>query len=179
MASCKKILLAGFSGAGKSTLLEELKLSASSEWEHFDDLDRLVLKNRGKKHPNLASLINEAGWETFRLWERQELEGWLKLEEPGVLALGGGTLSPMIWELYRNSRKILFCHLYADFEICWQRLMNSSDFRPLATQGKEHLETIYQQRMGIFKKIPWQLENNDQSDIKDLASEFWEHYLRV
>ncbi len=175
MTNSSKILIAGFSGSGKTSLLHEARNIAPSDWESFEDLDQLILKSRGKGHKDLASLIETHGWEKFRLWERQELEGWLKEEGKGVLALGGGTLSPLVWELFRTSRKIKFCYLDTDFETCWKRLtQEGEEKRPLVLRGKAELSTIYLERQKIFEQIPWKLKNSDEVDLKQLAREFWQ-----
>lgn len=172
MALCEKILIAGFSGAGKSTLLRALKASAPDGWESFEDLDHLILKKRGKEHKNLAALIDEVGWEKFRLWERQELEGWLKEEGKGVLALGGGTLTPLLWELYGQSRKIRTFFLDTPFEICWDRLsLDKENPRPLLLKGKNALREIYDERVKIFNQIPSRLAG--EASVSELAQAVW------
>jgi shikimate kinase len=172
MALCEKILIAGFSGAGKSSLLLSLKESAPRDWELFDDLDHLIFKSHGRTYKDLASLIQAVGWEKFRLWERQHFEGWLKEEGKGVLALGGGTINPLLWELYSNQRKIKFCYLETSFHICWERLTNGqNEKRPLLDLGKVQLEQIFLERKFIFDKIHWKLDGS--KDIKNLTSDFW------
>ena len=174
MALCEKILIAGFSGAGKSTFLEELKKTAPSEWSSFEDLDELILMNSKKKYSNLAALIEEKGWDAFRLLERQTLEAWLKDDEKGVLALGGGTLSPMVWELFRKSSRLKWVHLKADFETCWSRLnLDVDEPRPLVKLGQLELQRIYQERMKIFEQLPIIIENNDGTDLNLKARKLW------
>lgn len=172
MALCEKILIAGFSGAGKSSLLTALKPEAPEDWEHFDDLDRIILRQHGKSHPNLASLIESQGWDKFRLWERQALEGWLKDEGKGVLALGGGALSPLVWELFGKQRKIKFCHLDTPFNVIWERLnIDSSEPRPLLSLGKMKLNELYEERKKIFSQIHWQLDGT--KPLGELSAQFW------
>jgi shikimate kinase len=174
--SCEKVLIAGFSGAGKSALMRELEYSAPDPQWHFSDLDQLILA----AHPaaDLAQLISQHGWEQFRLWERQALESWLKLSGRGVLALGGGTLSPMLLELYKPIRKIKFCYLHASFSDCWERLhLEGSEIRPLVQLGSLELQRIYQERQKIFQQLAWKLENPKGQDLSSLARKFWERVL--
>lgn len=174
MAKCEKILMAGFSGAGKTSFLKELEFQAPDlSWE-FADLDQLILKNRGKGEKTLAAVIEKVGWDTFRLWERQELEGWLKEEGKGVLALGGGTLSKVLYDLYKPIRKIGICYLHAPFEVCWERLhFADAEPRPLVLRGKSELEQIYLERQMIFSQIPWRIENTKGADLSQLSRDFW------
>lgn len=172
MAKCEKILIAGFSGAGKTSLMKELEFSAPAGWE-FADLDQLILKSKRSKE--LALVIEEHGWEKFRLWERQELEGWLKEEGPGVLSLGGGTLTQMLLDLYKPIRKVGICYLHADFQDCWERLhLEGTEPRPLVKLGKGELHRIYEERQKIFSQIPWRIENPKGADLAKLARDFWE-----
>lgn len=172
MANCEKILIAGFSGAGKTSFLKELEYSAPTPMWHFADLDQLILQS--KKAKVLGPLIEGHGWEKFRLWERQELEGWLKVDGPGVLSLGGGTLSQLLLDLYKPIRKIGICYFHAEFEDCWERLhLESSEPRPLVKLGKSELKRIYEERQKIFSQIPWRIENPKGSDLGKLSEGFW------
>jgi shikimate kinase len=173
MAKCEKILIAGFSGAGKSSLLWELKRSSPDQEWFFDDLDQLILK--GHKARDISQLVQTNGWEKFRLWERQSLEGWLKEEGKGVLALGGGALSQVVLDLFKPSRKIKFCHLDAPFEDCWNRLQGKgTEARPLINLGKDRLSEIYQDRQRIYQQIDWVLENPQGTHLEALALSFWQ-----
>ena len=174
MASCEKILIAGFSGAGKTSLLKQLKTYSKAQGVTFSDLDQLILKNHGKKYFDLSELIEDNGWEKFRLWERQEFESWLKEEGKGVIALGGGTLSPLLWELYSKQRKLLFCYLKVPFEVAWQRLVNQSDEnRPLVKLGKEKFHELFEAREEIYCKIEWQLDGTQKLEV--ISEAFWKN----
>lgn len=173
--SCEKILITGFSGAGKTSFLKEIEFQApDTDWD-FQDLDLLIMKSRGKGHKNLASVIEAHGWEKFRLWERQELEGWLKQEGKGVLALGGGTLNQLLFDLYKPSRKVGFCFLTTPFEDCWERLqLETSEPRPLIKLGELALRELYQERLKVFEQIPWRIENKKGTDLSVISKKFWE-----
>lgn len=173
MAKCEKILICGFSGSGKTSLMRELEFTAPDSSWSFADLDQLILKSHRDKE--LATVIESHGWEKFRLWERQELEGWLKDDGPGVISLGGGTLTQLMLDLYKPIRKIGICHLHAPFGDCWERLhLESSEPRPLVKLGKGELHRIYEERMKIFGQVPWKIENPKGADLTTLAKSFWE-----
>lgn len=168
----KKVLIAGFSGAGKTTLMSHLKDSSPADWGTFQDLDQIILKNHGKGVGSLDKLIDKFGWEAFRLWERQALEGWLKEEENSVLSLGGGALSPMIWQLYGQNRKLKFCFLKVPFDVAWSRLMGPlAETRPLVLQGQTKMKALFAERESIFRQISWVLDGT--KDPNELAQQFW------
>lgn len=175
MASCEKILIVGFSGAGKTALLTALKPLAPDHWDYFDDLDQMIMRRFGKKHTHLAYLIDEVGWQQFRLWERQFLEGWLKDEGKGVLALGSGTLSSLLWELFGKQRKIRFCYLEVPFETAWERLLSltPSEVHPLVGLGKIRLEAQFNERLQVFEQIAWKLDGT--KNLSQLARDFWQN----
>lgn len=175
MAIREKILIAGFSGSGKTTLLNALKNSAPEGWELFDDLDQLILKDLRGKFKTLAQYIETVGWEEFRKKERQIFEGWIKDEDKGVLALGGGTVTPLLLELFGKARKLQWVYLEADFKTCWDRLIKDQDRepRPLVKLGEIALEKIYLERKMIFEQIPFKLQNTNSTSMEMLASTVW------
>jgi shikimate kinase len=173
MALRDKVLIAGFSGAGKTSLVRAVKSCAPEAWDHFDDLDRLILRNRGQGLSSVAELVETHGWDKFRLWERQELESWLKLEGAGVLALGGGTLSPLVWELLGAEKKLQFCYLKVPFEVCWERLsLPGIEERPLVGQGQSKLHELFVSREIVFEKISWELDG--RLPLAELSRRFWD-----
>lgn len=162
MEKLVKILIAGFSGAGKSTLIESLAKVPDSGFTHIDDLDQLILMSAPKKYAKLSDLIEQEGWQKFRLWERQTLEGWLKEEGHGVLGLGGGTLSQVVFDLFHGHPKIKFCYLKTPFEVAWQRVVQDKKHtRPLALIGKEKFHELFKEREVLFQKISWVLNGED------------------
>ena len=172
MAVCQKIIIAGFSGAGKSTLLRQLRASPQLGFSLFDDLDALVLKACRPRYSRLSDLIEKEGWDRFRLLERQTFEGWIKEEEKGVLSLGGGTLSPLLLELYARHPRLRFCYLVTPFEECWSRLVNDHEEpRPLVQRGQAELHRIYLERERLFEQIPWRLDGT--LPMEQLAKQLW------
>jgi len=120
-------------------------------------------------------LIEEVGWPKFRLWERQILEGWLKDEGKGVLALGSGTLSPLLWELFGKHRKIKFCYLEVPFETAWERLLNltPSETHPLIGLGEVRLKSQFKERLQVFERIPWKLDGT--KNLSQISRDFWQN----
>lgn len=172
MAKCEKIMICGFSGAGKTSLMRELEFTAPDSSWHFADLDQLILK--AHKEKELANVIETHGWDKFRLWERQALEGWLKEDGPGVLSLGGGTLTQFLLDLYKPIRKIKICYLHAPFNDCWERLhLEGSEPRPLVKLGKGELHRVYEERQLVFQQVEWKLQNPMGTDITNLVKLFW------
>jgi shikimate kinase len=141
-----KLVLAGFSGAGKTTVLGEL----SRQRPAFKaiDLDEVVRQGQG----SLADLIEKWGWEEFRAREKQALSEILKMPAPWILALGGGSLGQGL-SLLQQSDAILI-HLDCPFEVCWQRIQDSSVTRPLVTQGKAALSKLFLERKEQFDQVP-------------------------
>lgn len=170
---CEKIVLCGFSGSGKTTLLKELEfLSPFPDWL-FRDLDQMIMTSKHTKE--LSTLIEEHGWEKFRLWERQEFEGFLKEDSCGVLALGGGALTQLILDLYLPSRKVRFCHVVSSFEDCWERLhLEGATARPLVKLGKSELHKIYMEREKIFSQISWKIRNPKGENLETLVKKIWD-----
>ncbi len=173
MANCEKIVIAGFSGAGKSGLLREISLSRPQDFVFFDDLDQLILRKWGTT--TLADLIAQKGWEWFRQTERTELFEWINQQGKGVLALGGGTLSPKLWDELQGRPELKVVYVEADVETCWQRLTTfPGEERPLLKEGKEAFLKRFQERSLVFEKIPLRLKNSEGRSLSELAQEFWE-----
>lgn len=173
MARCEKIFIAGFSGSGKSALLRELSNREADDWKYLD-LDREILKSY-PQFTTLSELIAGLGWEKFRLLERQGIESFLKETGKGVMSLGGGAFTPLIWNLYGQHPKIKFCYLYSSFSDCWQRLIEDNEEpRPLAQEGREKLRELYEARLATYELIPWKIVNSMSSSLEELAHKFWD-----
>ena len=168
----KKILICGFSGSGKSTVLRMIQdWDQDGQFTVIQDLDHRILKANKSKFKTLKELIDTLGWDEFRKKERMEFESFLKEESPAVLSLGGGTLNPLLWELYGNSRHLIWIHVDAPFELCFERLKfdEATEPRPLLSLGKGKMESIFEERSGVFSKISNRIQN--QGTIGELRSQ--------
>ncbi len=172
MASCEKILIAGFSGAGKSSFLKEISSDCPLGWGPFDDLDKLIQK---KQNMDVHAIIELEGWEKFRHYENQVLLEWLQKDMiGGVLALGGGTLNKEIYVSLKLMKKVRIVYLHADFDTCWSRVNEPlAPVRPLVKKGKEELRKVFSERKLVYDMIPWKINNPEGTPIKTIARQFW------
>ncbi len=175
MASCEKILIAGFSGAGKSSFLKAIGADTPFGWDRFDDLDNLIAKKAGNDIPTIIAL---EGWPKFRQREQEALAEWLQGKHTGVLALGGGTITKEIYVSLNRMPKVRIVHLHADFETCWKRLNEPlAAVRPLVQKGKMEMEKLYLERKIIFDLIPWKIKNPEGTSLKTAARQLWVEIL--
>ena len=170
MASCEKVVIAGFAGAGKTSFLREIEKNAPAGWG-FADLDELVVREHGDDTRPLSAWIDEWGWDKFRSFEEESLREWLTDPGKGVLALGGGSLNEENLPLVSQKARILL--LDVDFETSWYRLSMDPGVRPLALKGENYMRYLYEKRQKIFEKVPWKMKNSDGTDLKELAASFW------
>jgi shikimate kinase len=120
------IVLIGFMGAGKTTVARALAERLGCAWL---DLDGLITERTGRTP---AQIIDQQGESRFRQEESAALRQALREIRPGVMALGGGA-----WTVEANRELIARygCRtvwLDAPFDLCFQRLTQQGDTRPLA-----------------------------------------------
>lgn len=140
-----KLVLAGFSGAGKTTVLAELQRQRPDI--KTLDLDQLLAPGEVP----LSKMIEKWGWEEFRAREKQALADVLKMPAPWILALGGGSLGHGLGLLQQSDAVVI--HLDCPFEVCWQRIQETSTTRPLVAQGKEALCKLFSERKEQFDQV--------------------------
>lgn len=81
-----KIVLVGFMGTGKSTVSR--LLAERLGWQRIDS-DEEIERRSGKK---IAALFAEGGEDYFRDVETATLQALMALEQPAVIATGGGAV---------------------------------------------------------------------------------------
>jgi shikimate kinase len=139
----QKIVITGFMGCGKSNVAREL---AGRLDVPMIDLDDQITAREGRTP---AQLITEAGEDQFRAIETNTLLEILQTKESRVIALGGGA-----WIESANRDLIvrydcLSVWLDTPFAVCWQRILASTEDRPL---GKtiENAEARFNLRRPLY-----------------------------
>ncbi len=140
------ITLVGLMGSGKSTLG---KLIASRAFLPFVDLDELIVKQAGKKIPQI---FHDEGEDSFRALESECLAHCLESDQQ-VLATGGGAvLSPTNRTLMRDKSRVIW--LDANPEILAARISGDGN-RPLLN-GVDPLSKVLEltaQRNALYREI--------------------------
>jgi shikimate kinase len=134
------IVITGFMGSGKSTVARALAQRLALP---MIDLDAEILKDEGR---SAKQIIEEEGEPAFRRFETRVLRELLQSNSAAVIALGGGA-----WTVPGNRDLIasaggVSVWLDAPFNLCWQRIVASSDTRPLARNKHEALSRYTERR---------------------------------
>ena len=158
------IVITGFMGSGKSTVARSLALRLDSQ---MIDLDGEILKQEGR---SAKRIIEEDGESSFREIETRVLRDVLQNNAIKVIALGGGT-----WTMPTNRELItsaggISVWLDAPFDLCWQRIVDGQDGRPLARNEKEALSR-YTERRTTYSTADLHLEATESKTADDLAGE--------
>ncbi len=140
-----QLVLVGFSGSGKSSVLRALE----RELKGFlcRDLDQLTSKG----YPSVAAMVQKVGWEKFRAAEVQALEAALNQGGAQVLALGGGTLTEG-WPILEQFYHVKVVYLECPFELCWQRIQQHAEERPLVQLGEAAMRELFKQRKPLYER---------------------------
>ena len=158
----RRIVLTGFMGAGKTTVAESLAFRFNC---NMVDLDALIAGREGRP---IATIIEEDGEARFREIETHALLDTLEYKDAHVIALGGGT-----WTLERNRELIggydcFTVWLDAPFELCWERIANEDNSRPLARdQVKTH--QLYDLRRVSYELAMLRVEVAKENSAEDLS----------
>jgi shikimate kinase len=144
MKPVQPIVITGFMGCGKSEVARALARRLDRP---MADLDHTIAQQQGR---TAAQLIVAEGEPAFRAIETETLRKLLKDGTAGVIALGGGA-----W-ITDATRKLIDEHgglsvwLDTPFEICWQRIENSAEDRPLG-RTRAQAEELYRLRQPVYR----------------------------
>src|SRR6478609_8138637 len=118
------IFLTGFMGSGKSTAGKALAVLLKTR---CIDLDDYLEKKEGRSIPEI---FESEGEEKFRELEKKYLSELLKLKDPHIISLGGGTVC-----FFDNLEKIkvkgILIYIDLPIEVLAQRIKESKFTRPL------------------------------------------------
>jgi len=160
----QRIVLTGFMAAGKTTVARALAHYLDCR---MVDLDGLIQESEKR---SIASFIREEGEESFRVAETFMLRLTLERATGCVIALGGGA-----WMLERNRALIREHHcltvwLNAPFELCWKRIAQEKELRPLALD-RENAHRLYRERQPLYELAELHIQATEDRTAVELALE--------
>lgn len=158
------IVITGFMGSGKSTVASALAHRLQCE---MIDLDEVITLEAGRSPKQIIEEDEEQG---FREIETRTLEKSLANDRPVVIALGGGT-----WIIKRNrdligKRAGICVWLDTPFELCWQRIRQADDIRPLAP-NREAALALFAERQPVYELAAIRLEVSEDKNGELIAAE--------
>lgn len=135
----KHLALIGFMGAGKTTIGREV---AELTQRPFVDTDAEI----ERRHGPIPELF-ERGEPEFRQLEEAIVTDVLRVEEPAVIALGGGALESVETRALLR-RRAFTAYLDVDVAVAWERAAASD--RPLARQ-ETAFRALYEARLPVYR----------------------------
>ncbi|MCV9388003.1 shikimate kinase [Reichenbachiella ulvae] len=162
MAYPKKIYLVGMPGSGKSTFGKKL---AERLGRQFFDLDEQIEKMSGMTIPEIFA---DAGEDQFRMFETYALGMITQLNEPSLIATGGG--APCFngnMDLMNEAGCTIFLDTPLDEII--NRVSNDRATRPLVNDMgdvKAEMTALYNERLTFYQQAKF----TSDSDIEEIMS---------
>ena len=156
------IIIIGFMAAGKTTVAAAL---AERLGCGLVDLDQFIEQREGR---SIRAIIDEEGEQAFREIESEALSEALRTDSPCVIALGGGA-----WTIERN-RALIHQHtlstvwLDAPFELCWRRIEDGINIRPLARE-QEKARQLYDERRALYSQAGLHVEVDEGRSSQAIA----------
>lgn len=156
------IVITGFMGSGKSTVASALAHRLQCE---MIDLDKVITLEAGRSPKQIIEEDEEQG---FREIETRTLEKSLANDRPVVIALGGGT-----WIIKRNrdligKRAGICVWLDTPFELCWRRIRQADDIRPLAP-SRHVAQELYEERLPLYHTADLKISVDEQDSAELVA----------
>lgn len=158
----RPIIIIGFMAAGKTTVAAAL---AKRLGGGLIDLDRFIEEREGR---TIRAIIDEDGERKFREIESAALHDALKTDNSSVIALGGGA-----WTIERN-RALINEHngctiwLDAPFDLCWRRIQDGINIRPLARE-EDKAHQLYDERRTLYSQAALRIEVDDSKSAQVIA----------
>ena len=152
----KLIAIVGFMGCGKTVVAREL---ARLLGKPFVDLDAQVEQREGRSP---ARIISEDGEHAFRERETTALRELLLHDEKAVIAFGGGAWPIAVNRELIHSVDSVVVWLDAPLDVCWQRIEQDAQFRPMAP-SRAAVEKLFSERLPFYLLANIQVAVNDES----------------
>jgi shikimate kinase len=156
------IVITGFMGCGKTRVARELARRLNLV---MVDLDDHITKRVGRSP---AQLIDEEGEPKFRAIEYANLRNVLEIGEARVIALGGGAWIQEVNRRLIDQYECVSVWLDAPFEMCWTRISNSQEDRPLG-RTREQALALYEQRRPVYELANFRIEISEEN-FEDLIT---------
>ena len=162
MSSHAPIFISGFMGAGKTTVAQALARVLNRA---AADLDQIIAAKEGLSP---KEIIERHGEEAFREVETRILRELLDEGAVDVIALGGGA-----WTLRRN-RELIRKHngiavwLDAPFELCWRRIMEGGNKRPLALSERQ-ARALFLKRTPLYELASVRIDAKEDKSAEEIA----------
>src|SRR5918912_181849 len=160
----RRVVITGFMCAGKTSVARELARRLSLP---FLDLDDLVTAREGRTP---QQLIDEHGEPAFRDAETRALRQALKTSDAFILALGGGAWTFPRNRALINSYNCLTVWHAAPFELCWERINNETQTRPLA-RDRARARELYDERRASYSTAELHVRADADCSAVELAAE--------
>jgi shikimate kinase len=157
-----RTIIIGFMAAGKTTVATAL---AERLGCGLIDLDRFIEEREGR---SIRAIIEEDGEQKFREIESAALSDVLNTGSPCVIALGGGA-----WTIERN-RALINQHtrstiwLDAPFDLCWRRIADGINIRPLARE-EDRARKLYDERRSLYSQAALRVKVDDSKSAQAIA----------
>lgn len=144
------VFLTGFMGSGKTTAG---KVLAPLLKTRFFDLDEYLEKKEGRDIP---TIFEEDGEETFRKLETNYLKDLLKLKDPHIISLGGGTVcfNNNLDAIKKNGTLV---YIELPVPVLAERIQESKTTRPLlkslpSVELIKNIEEILSERKKFYEQ---------------------------
>lgn len=158
MKTTSKIFLVGMPGSGKSTLGKQL---AEKLGRNFFDLDAEIERMAGWVIPDIFEQVGE---DYFRELENSVLMMLIKLNEPAVIATGGG--APCFYDnMDQMNAAGATIFLDTSMDTILERVRQEKASRPLVNQMQEDtmeedMKSLYEKRLPHYKKASFTTNSN-------------------
>ena len=140
----KLIVIVGFMGCGKTVVAQDLARLLDRPCV---DLDARIEDVEGRAP---AQIISEDGEGAFREKETTALRELLRRDEPVVVALGGGAWTIAVNRELICSVNSVVVWLDTPFDICWQRIEQDAQFRPMAPT-RSAAQRLFSERLPLYR----------------------------